>query len=156
VVAQNPAEIDLKPGKSILAAAQYGRPDAIRWWEASGLTFGHDEQVCKVASRYGQVGILELWRQLKGDDKLSFDCAILTEPTLYSHIGVLDWWLRYAHAELPGMDGRRAKKVEYRMMDIEEALEDALGDQTQVRRWWAAHGLNLGVGTTAWMKATEL
>ncbi|KAK7747376.1 hypothetical protein SLS53_001630 [Cytospora paraplurivora] len=153
---QNPAEVDLKPGKSILAAAQYGRIDAIRWWEGSGVTFGHDEQVCKVASRYGQVGVLELWRGLKGDDKLSFDCAILTEPTLYSHIGVLDWWLKYAHGELPGMDGRRAKKVEYRMMDIEEALEDALGDQTEVRRWWAAHGLNLGVGTTAWMKATEL
>ena len=153
---QNPADISLKPGKSLLAAAQYGQLDAIRWWDGSGITFGHEEQVCKVASRYGRVAVLELWRELKGDDKLSFDCSILTEPTLYSHIGVLDWWLRYAHADLPGMDGRRAKKVEYRMMDIEESLEDALGDQTEVRRWWAENGLNLGIGTTAWMKAREL
>lgn len=148
--------LELRPGKSILGAAQYGRLDAIRWWVGSGLRFAHEEQVCKQASRYGQVGVLELWRELKGDDKITFDVAILTEPTLHSHIGVLDWWAGYAHGELPGMDGRRAKKVEYRMMDIEEALEDASGDQTSIRRWWAGHGLNLGIGTTAWMSPREL
>ncbi|KAF3761607.1 hypothetical protein M406DRAFT_49714 [Cryphonectria parasitica EP155] len=149
-------EMELKPGKSILAAAQYGSLDVIRWWVGSGLRFAHEEQVCKQASRYGQVGVLELWRELKGDDKITFDIQILTEPTLYSHIGVLDWWVKYSHGELPGMDGRRAKKVEYRMMDIEEALEDAFGDQTNIRRWWAEHGLNLGIGTTAWMTPREL
>lgn len=148
--------VELKAGKSILAAAQYGQLGAIRWWVDSGLRFAHEEQVCKQASRYGQVGVLELWRELKGDDKITFDVAILTEPTLYSHIGVLDWWVGYAHGELPGMDGRRAKRVEYRMMDIEEALEDAFGDQTGIRRWWAEHGLNLGIGTTAWMSPREL
>lgn len=152
---QSPVE-ELKPGKSILAAAQYGQLSAIRWWVDSGLRFAHEEQVCKQASRYGQVGVLELWRELKGDDKITFDVAILTEPTLYSHLGVLDWWVGYAHGELPGMEGRRAKKVEYRMMDIEEALEDASGDQTGIRRWWAEHGLNLGIGTTAWMSPREL
>lgn len=149
-------KFELRPGKAILAAAQYGRLDVIRWWVGSGLTFAHDEQVCKQASRYGQVSVLELWRELKGDDKITFDVGILTEPTLYSHLGVLDWWVGYAHGELPGMDGRRAKKVEYRMMDIEEALEDAFGDQTNIRRWWAEHGLNLGIGTTAWMSPREL
>lgn len=149
-------EMELKAGKSILAAAQYGRLDVIRWWVGSGLRFAHEEQVCKQASRYGQVEVLELWRQLKGDDKITFDVQILTEPTLYSHIGVLDWWVKYSHGELSGMDGRRPKKVEYRMMDIEEALEDAPGDQTNIRRWWAEHGLNLGVGTTAWMTPREL
>lgn len=148
--------LELKAGKSILAAAQYGQLDAIRWWVGSGLRFAHEEQVCKQASRYGQVGVLALWRELKGDDKITFDVAILTEPTLYSHLGVLDWWVGYAHGDLPGMEGRRAKKVEYRMMDIEEALEDAPGDQTNIRRWWAEHGLNLGIGTTAWMSPREL
>lgn len=152
----SPSEIELKPGKSILSAAQCGQLEAIRWWVSSGLTFAHEEQVCKQASRYGQVDVLELWRELKGDDKLTFDVAILTEPTLYSHTGVLDWWVGYAHGELPGMDGRRAKKVEYKTMDIEEALEEAFGDQTRIRTWWAQHGLNLGIGTTQWMMAREL
>lgn len=152
----SPSEIELKPGKSILSAAQCGQLEAIRWWVSSGLTFTHEEQVCKQASRYGQVDVLELWRELKGDDKLTFDVAILTEPTLYSHTGVLDWWVGYAHGELPGMDGRRAKRVEYKTMDIEEALEEAFGDQTRIRTWWAQHGLNLGIGTTQWMMAREL
>lgn len=152
----SPSEIELKPGKSILSAAQRGQLEAIRWWVSSGLTFAHEEQLCKQASRYGQVDVLELWRELKGDDKLTFDVAILTEPTLYSHTGVLDWWVGYAHGELPGMDGRRTKKVEYKTMDIEEALEEAFGDQTRIRTWWAQHGLNLGIGTTQWMMAREL
>lgn len=152
----SPSDIELKPGKSILSAAQCGQLEAIRWWVSSGLTFAHEEQVCKQASRYGQVDVLELWRELKGDDKLTFDVAILTEPTLYSHTGVLDWWVGYAHGELPGMDGRRAKRVEYKTMDIEEALEEAFGDQTRIRTWWAQHGLNLGIGTTQWMMAREL
>lgn len=153
---QSQEKIELKPGKSILLAAQYGRLDAIRWWADSKVTYSYEEQVCKQASRYGKVEVLELWRELKGDDKLTFDNQILTEPTLCSHIRVLDWWVGYAHGQLPGMDGRRAKKVEYRMMDIEEALEDAHGDQTAVRRWWAEHGLNLALGTTQWMTPREL
>lgn len=152
---QDPS-ITLKPGKAILAGAQYGQLDVIRWWDGSGLVFGHEEGVCKTASRYDKVDVLELWRELRGDDKLSFDCAILTDPTLYSNITILNWWKKYAHAELPGMDGRKAKKVEYRTMDIEEALEDALGDQTNIRRWWAENGLNLGLGTTEWMKSQYL
>lgn len=153
---QSQEKIEYKPGKSILLAAQYGRLDAIRWWVDSGLTFSHEEQVCKQASRFGKVEVLELWRELKGDDKLTFDNQILIEPTLCSHLSVLDWWVGYAHGQLPGMDGRRAKKVQYRMMDIEEALEDAHGDQTPVRRWWAEHGLNLALGTTQWMTPREL
>lgn len=148
--------IVLKPGRSLLAAAQYGQLEVIRWWADSGITVGHEEGVCKMASRYGQVEVLELWRTLRGDDKISFDVTILMEPTTFSQITVLDWWKKYAHAELPGMDGRKAKKVEYKTMDIEEALEDALGDQTAVRRWWAENGLNLGLGTSEWMKSRYL
>ncbi|CAK7211985.1 hypothetical protein SBRCBS47491_001309 [Sporothrix bragantina] len=163
----NPATIVLKPGRSLICAAQYGRVAAIRWWEESGVHHsfggsgstsgsGHQDSVCKVASRWGQVAVLELWRELRGDDKIVFNHQVLVEATMYSHIDVLDWWKGYAHGTLPRMDGRRAKPVEYRTMDIEEALEDALGDQTAVRRWWAANGLNLGLGTSEWMKARYL
>ncbi len=75
---------------------------------------------------------------------------------MHSHIMVLDWWKAYAHGALPGMNGRRAKRVEYKTMDIEEALEDTIGDQTTVRKWWAANGLNLGLETSEWMKSRYL
>ncbi|CAK7198568.1 hypothetical protein SEUCBS139899_001231 [Sporothrix eucalyptigena] len=159
----NPA-IVLKPGRALICAAQYGRVGAIRWWEESGVHHSHgtgsgssgQDSVCKVASRWGQVDVLELWRELRGDDKIVFNHQVLVEATMYSHIAVLDWWKGYAHGTLPRMNDRRAKPVEYRTMDIEEALEDALGDQTAVRRWWAANGLNLGLGTSEWMKARYL
>ncbi|CAK7563463.1 MAG: hypothetical protein SEPTF4163_001332 [Sporothrix epigloea] len=157
----SPSTIMLKPGRSLIFAAQYGRVAAIRWWEESGVHHsfggnGHQDSVCRAASRWGQVEVLELWRELRGDDKIVFNHQVLVEATMYSHIAVLEWWKGYAHGTLPRMDGRRAKPVEYRTMDIEEALEDALGDQTALRRWWAANGLNLGLGTSEWMKARYL
>lgn len=150
------ASIVLKPGRSLICAAQYGRVGVIRWWEESGINGGHQDSICKVASRWGQVEVLELWRELRGDDKITFNHLVLVEPTMYSQLGVLDWWKNYSHGQLPRMNGRRAKQVEYRTMDIEEALEDALGDQTAVRRWWAQNGLNLGLGTSEWMKSRYL
>lgn len=145
-----------KPGRSLLAAAQWGQLAVIRWWEESGIPVGHQDAVCKMASRWGQVKVLDLWRQLRGDDKLQFDNQILIEPTYHAHIPVLEWWRKYAHGELPGMGGRKGNRVEYRTMDVEEALEDSLGDQTKVRRWWAENGLNLGLGTSEWMKTRYL
>ncbi|KAK3316195.1 hypothetical protein B0H66DRAFT_284796 [Apodospora peruviana] len=173
-----------KPGRSLLAAAQSGQCEVIRWWEESGISVDHQDQVPKVASRWGQVKVLELWRQLRGDDKIQFDNQILIEPTYHAHVPVLEWWRKYAHGELPGMenndvnnqdgggdkkgssssskhknnkdDQQQRKRVEYKTMDIEEALEDSLGDQTKVRRWWAENGLNLGLGTSEWMKVRYL
>jgi len=146
-----------KPGRALLHAAQYGQTAVIRWWEQeSGIPVDHQDGVCKMASRWGQVKVLDLWRELRGDDKLQFDNQILIEPTYHAHVGVLEWWRRYAHGELPGMNGRKGKRVEYKTMDIEEALEDSLGDQTKVRRWWAENGLNLGLGTSEWMKVRHL
>jgi hypothetical protein len=152
---QDPSVV-LKPGRSLSAAAQWGQLAVMRWWEESGITVGHQDAVCKMASRWGQVKVLDLWRQLRGDDKLQFDNQILIDPTFHAHIPVLEWWRRYAHGELPGMRGRKGNKVEYKTMDIEEALEDSLGDQTKVRRWWAENGLNLGLGTSEWMKIRYL
>ncbi|KAJ4293843.1 hypothetical protein N0V88_005357 [Collariella sp. IMI 366227] len=152
---QDPAVV-LKPGRSLLAAAQWGQVAVMRWWEESGIPVGHQDAVCKMASRWGQVKVLDLWRQLRGDDKLQFDNQILIDATYHAHVPVLDWWRKYAHGELPGMGGRKGHRVEYKTMDVEEALEDSLGDQTRVRKWWAENGLNLGLGTSEWMKIRSL
>jgi len=145
-----------KPGRSLLAAAQWGQTAVLRWWEESGIPIDHQDGVCKMASRWGQVKVLDLWRELRGDDKMQFDNQILIDPTYHAHIAVLEWWRKYTHGELPGMNGRKGKRVEYKTMDIEEALEDSLGDQTKVRRWWAENGLNLGLDTTEWMKVRHI
>ena len=101
-----------KPGRSLLAAAQWGQCEVIRWWEESGIPVDHQDGVCKLASRWGQVKVLELWRTLRGDDKITFDNQILIEPTVHAHVHVLEWWRRYAHGELPGMDRNHAEEVQ--------------------------------------------
>ncbi|KAI1079936.1 flavoprotein [Whalleya microplaca] len=142
--------LNLKPGRSLLTAAQHGQTAVLRWWETSGIPVAHAEGVCKIASAYGQTGVLELWRELKGD-KLAFDANVLVAPTKQGHVRVLEWWKQYARGEHRVDDGR-THRVEYKTCDIEEALEDAIGDPRLVRRWWARNGLNLGLGTSEWMK----
>ncbi|KAI8964553.1 flavoprotein [Daldinia sp. FL1419] len=143
----------LKPGRSLLTAAQYGQTAVLRWWESSGIPAAHSEGVCKIASAHGQTAVLDVWRELKGD-KLSFDSQVLVAPTKQGYVGVLEWWKQYARGEYQ-VDGR-THRVEYKTCDIEEALEDAIGDPRPVRRWWARNGLNLGLGTNEWMKIRRL
>ncbi|KAI1277024.1 hypothetical protein F5Y07DRAFT_364882 [Xylaria sp. FL0933] len=146
--------IVLKPGRSLLTAAQHGQTAVLRWWESSGIPVGYSEGVCKIASAHGQTAVLDTWHELKGE-KLSFDSQVLVAPTKQGHISVLEWWKQYARGEKAGGDGR-THRVEYKTCDIEEALEDAIGDPRPIRRWWARNGLNLGLGTSEWMKIRRL
>ncbi|KAI0388565.1 flavoprotein [Xylariaceae sp. FL0594] len=145
----------LKPGRSLLTAAQHGQTAVLRWWESSGIPVGYSEGVCKIASAHGQTAVLDTWRELKGE-KLSFDSQVLVAPTKQGHVGVLEWWKQYARGEKPGSEDGRTHRVEYKTCDIEEALEDAFGDPRPVKKWWAQNGLNLGVGTSEWMKVKRL
>lgn len=56
-----------KVGKSILATAQSGRPDAVvRWWEESGIPYAYEQGVSKLASTYGNCNVLAIWRDRRG------------------------------------------------------------------------------------------
>ncbi|KEY70752.1 hypothetical protein S7711_03247 [Stachybotrys chartarum IBT 7711] len=147
--------IVLRPGRSLLWATQHGQADVLRWWDASGIPVAHGDGVAKMASRWGRVEVLETWRRLKGDDKLVFDGEVLVAPTIHQRVDVLEWWRKFAHGELEGMEGRK-QPVEFRTCYIEEALEDSIGDQSKVRKWWAQNGLNLGLRNEDWLKSRYL
>ena len=138
-------ELLLKVGKSILAAAQSGRANVVRWWEESGIPYAHEDGVSKLASAYGHCNVLTLWRELKGS-KMIFDNQVLVGATKNGHADVLEWWKK------------SGLSVEYKTCDIEEAMEDAVGGggEREVREWWSRNGLNLGVGTGEWMKVKML
>ena len=140
-----PQALPLKVGKALIFAAQNGQATAVRWWATSGVPLLHEESVPKVASTAGHVTVLEVWKELKGD-KMSFDNQVLVAATKNGHAEVLEWWRRSGF------------RVEYKTCDIEEALEDSLGGEGErrVRGWWARNGLNLGVGTSEWMKVKVL
>jgi hypothetical protein len=138
--------IKLKPGKSICYAAQNGHVDVVQWWLKSGISFAHEDGVAKLASAHGHVAVLQLWYDLKGG-KIIYDNSVLPLATKHGWIAVLDWW------RCSGL------KVEYRICDVEEALEDGFEGQrgVEMRSWWARNGLNLGsLGTSEWMKTKVL
>lgn len=139
------SKVRLKPGKSICYATQNGHTEVVRWWLRSAIPFPHEDTVAKLASTHGHVDILHLWHELKGN-KIIFDNQVLVGATKMGNVRVLEWWKR------------SGLKVEYKTCDVEEALED--GDEgekgMEVRRWWARNGLNLGVGTSEWMKTKFL
>ncbi|KAG8629208.1 hypothetical protein KVT40_003073 [Elsinoe batatas] len=135
----------LKPGKSISFAAQTGHADVVRWWVESGIQFSHEEAVPKMASTYGHVDVLQVWHEAK-DSKMIFDNQVLVGATKMGHVDVLEWWKK------------SGLRVEYKTCDVEEALEDGIEGKKgeEVRRWWARNGLNLGVGTSEWMRSKVL
>lgn len=139
------SKVRLKPGKSICYATQNGQVDVVRWWVRSGIAFPHEDTVAKLASTHGYVEILQIWHDLKGS-KMIFDNQVLVGATKSGNVEVLEWW------EKSGL------KVEYRPCDVEEALEDGYEGARgmAVKRWWARNGLNLGVGTSEWMKTKFL
>lgn len=142
-------ELPLKIGRSIWLAAQYNRPQAIAWWERSGLPYAHEDRVPTLASQFGHVEVLELWYSLKGS-KMIFDNQVLVGPTKNGKAAVLEWWKEASR--------KYGLRVEYKTCDIEEAMEDAVGGDSEgeVREWWSRNGLNLGVGTGEWMKVKTL
>ena len=139
------SKIQLKPGKSICYATQNGHTDVVRWWMRSGIAFPHEDTVAKLASTHGHVDILQIWHELKGS-KMIFDNQVLVGATKSGNVKVLEWWRQ------------SGLKVEYKTCDVEEALEDGFEGErgVEVRRWWARNGLNLGVGTSEWMKTKFL
>ena len=146
--------LNLKPGKSLLAAAQNNQPLVLRWWDNSGIQIQYADSVAKVASQHGYVDVLDAWLELKGE-KMAFDNQVLVQPTKNGHVAVLEWWKRFSQ----GDEGRPGGKVEYKTCDIEEALEDSVGSPMQemeVKRWWAKNGLNLGVDVSEWTKVKVL
>lgn len=142
--------LPLRPGKSLIAAAQQGQLAVLRWWATSvGLRHvDHADGVCKAASASGQVRVLSLWRSLKDDD-IGYDSQVLVQATRSRHVAVLEWWKRFSR--------ETGKRVEYKTCDIEEALYDGIGDESEVRRWWQDNGLDLvHLPNKEWLKLRSL
>ena len=144
-VTKQPFPLRLKVGKSIIYAAQNGQAATIQWWVKSGISTAHEEAVARISSANGHVNVLQLWKECKGE-KMQYDHQVLVGPTKNGHVEVLEWWKQSMYT------------VEYKTCDIEEALEDSIGGSGEdgIRAWWARNGLNLGVGTSEWMKVKTL
>lgn len=134
--------LPLKVGRAIDAASTSGRVNVLQWWLSSGLELKYDRQALHHASNHGKVDVLQWWAD--SGLQLIFDADALTGATRHNRPEVLEWWDK---SGLP---------VPYRMCDIEEALEDAIGGGERAREWWRRKGVDFNANDKEWMKLQTL
>ncbi|KII95704.1 hypothetical protein PLICRDRAFT_693860 [Plicaturopsis crispa FD-325 SS-3] len=136
------AGLQLKIGRVLDMASTAGHVKVLEWWAASQLEFKYDRHALQHASCHGKVEVLEWW--LGSGLQLIFDQDALTGATRHNRPEVLEWWDR---SGLP---------IQYRMCDIEEALEDSIGGGEAARAWWKRKGVDFNANDKEWMKLQNL
>jgi hypothetical protein len=135
--------LPLKIGRVMELASQAGHVDVLKWWATSQLDYNYDRHhVMYHASCVGKVEVLQWW--LGSGLQVIFDQDELTGATRHNRSEVLEWWDK---SGLP---------IQYRMCDIEEALEDAIGGGDKARRWWKNKGVDFNANDKEWMKLQNL
>ncbi|KAJ8514456.1 hypothetical protein ONZ45_g8009 [Pleurotus djamor] len=134
--------LPLKIGRVMDAASTAGHVAVLEWWATSQLDFKYDRYALHQASCHGKVEVLEWW--LGSGLQLLFDQDALTGATRHNRADVLEWWDK---SGLP---------IQYRMCDIEEALEDAIGGGERARAWWKRKGVDFHADDKEWMKLQHL
>ncbi|KAF9049896.1 hypothetical protein BJ165DRAFT_1454655 [Panaeolus papilionaceus] len=134
--------LPLKIGRSMDMASTAGHVDVLEWWARSQLDPKYDRHALQHASCHGKVEVLEWW--LGSGLPLIFDQEALTGATRHNRPEVLEWWDR---SGLP---------VQYRMCDIEEALEESIIPGDDARNWWREKGVDFNANDKEWMKLQSL
>lgn len=134
--------LPLKIGRVMDMASIAGHVDVLEWWARSQLDFKYDRQAMYHASCHGKVDVLQWWQQ--SGLQLIFDHDCLVGATRHNRPDALEWWDK---SQLP---------IQYRMCDIEEALEDAIGGGEAAREWWKKKGVDFNANDTEWMKYQNL
>jgi hypothetical protein len=134
--------LPLKIGRVMDMASTAGNVKVLEWWAASQLEFKYDRHALYHASCHGKVDVLQWW--LGSGLQLIFDQDALTGATRHNRPEVLEWWDK---SELP---------IQYRVCDIEEALEDAIGGGEAARAWWKRKGVDFNANDKEWMKLQNL
>ncbi|KAG0699379.1 hypothetical protein DFH29DRAFT_1002067 [Suillus ampliporus] len=129
-------------GRVMELASQAGHVDVLKWWATSQVEYTYDRHVMHHASCVGKVEVLQWW--LGSGLQIIFDQDVLTGATRHNRSEVLEWWDK---SGLP---------IQYRMCDIEEALEDAIGGGDKARRWWKNKGVDFHADDKEWMKLQNL
>ena len=134
--------LPLKVGRVMDMASMAGHVKVLEWWATSQIDFKRDRSALHHASCHGRVDVLDWW--LASGLQLYYDQEALTIATKHNRPEVLEWWDK---SGLP---------IQYRMCDIEEALEDAIGGGEEAREWWRRKGVDFNANDKEWMKLRTL
>ncbi|KAG5642115.1 hypothetical protein DXG03_003586 [Asterophora parasitica] len=134
--------LPLKIGRVMDMASTAGHVQVLEWWAASRLEPKYDHHALQHASCHGKVEVLQWW--LRSGLQVKFDQDALIGATRHNRPEVLEWW------------DQSGLRITYRMCDIEEALEDAIGGGADARAWWKRKGLDFNANDKEWMKSQSL
>ncbi|KAF9069616.1 hypothetical protein BDP27DRAFT_1420739 [Rhodocollybia butyracea] len=127
------------------AASRSGQIASLDWWMTCGHPFEFTEAALEYASIKNQIAVLDWWKQQHKLNRVSLKIGrVMESATRHNRADVLDWW---NNSGLP---------CQYRMCDIEEALEDAIGGGDNTRRWWQLKGVDFNANDKEWMKLQNL
>jgi hypothetical protein len=134
--------LPLKVGRVMDTASAAGHVATLDWWARSGLDYTYDRQALFYASYHGHIDVLQWW--VNSGLQLFFDQDVLVGATRHNRPEVLQWW------------DKTGLPVQYRMCDIEEALEDAIGGGERARVWWEGKGVDFNANDKEWTKLQNL
>lgn len=130
--------LPLKIGRVMDFASDEGDVRVLEWWRTSGLKFKYSKFAMRHASQNGHVRVLDWW--INSGLQLFYDAGCLDYATRFNRVAVLEWWFWCG------------LMIEYRIMDIEEALGEAVVGGNECRNWWVEKGIDFGVNNSEWMK----
>ncbi|KAF8739279.1 hypothetical protein AX14_010253 [Amanita brunnescens Koide BX004] len=134
--------LPLKVGRVMDMASMAGHVKVLEWWATSQIDLKHDRSALHHACSHGRVDVLDWW--LGSGLQLYYDQEALTIATRHNRPEVLEWWDK---SGLP---------IQYRVCDVEEALEDAIGGGEDAREWWRRKGVDFNANDKEWMKLRSL
>jgi hypothetical protein len=134
--------LELRYGLVMDIASASGQIPVLEWWKNSNLSLDYDRHALRSASYRGEVEVLEWWK--RSGLKLVYDKEVLVEATKFNRVEVLEWW------KSSGL------RVEYLIVEIEAALEDAIGGGNEAREWWRNRGVRFDVTVREWMELKVL
>ncbi|KAI5854648.1 hypothetical protein BZA05DRAFT_246894 [Tricharina praecox] len=132
------SKLSLRYGLVMDVASASGQLPVLEWWKNSGLPLEYDRHALRSASYRGEVEVLEWWK--RSGLRLIYDKEVLVEATKFNRVEVLEWWKR------------SGLTVQYLLIEIEAALEDAIGGGKEAMAWWAAQGIRFDVTVREWME----
>ncbi|TGZ83953.1 hypothetical protein EX30DRAFT_393493 [Ascodesmis nigricans] len=137
------SSLPLRYGLVMDLASSSSHLHILEWWKNSGLQLEYGKRALTAASNKGLVEVLEWWKS--SGLRLVYDKEVLVEATKHNRVEVLEWW------KGSGL------RVEYSWIDIEGALEDAIGSVEEARCWWEQQGVTWeGRAVREWMEVRVL
>ncbi|KAF8323219.1 hypothetical protein DL93DRAFT_2049909 [Clavulina sp. PMI_390] len=133
--------LPLRVGRVMDLASKMGHTEVLEWWLRSGIEVKYDSGTLEHASRSGRVDVLSWW--LGSGYRLMFNEEVLLSATRHNRPEVLQWWCD------------SGLSVQYRICDIEEALEDAIRPGLEAREWWRKT-VDFNANNAEWIKVKTL